>query len=103
MFGVEDPETLLKYDNQRVLQAVKLIKDKRCGYLKSRTYAYEIPQRNYIFREEETSPTTPLEVIFVSLIIGVHEGREVHTFDAPGAYLHASLPGNKEVIMKFEG
>ena len=39
VFGVEDPETLLKYDNQRVLQAVKLIKEKRCVYIKSRTYA----------------------------------------------------------------
>ena len=33
----------------------------------------------------------------------VHEGRVVQTFDVPEAYLHASLPYDKVVHMKFEG
>ena len=36
-------------------------------------------------------------------MIDAHEGRLVHTFDVPGAYLHASLPDDKVVHMKSEG
>ena len=36
-----------------------------------------------------------------SLIINSHKVRAVHNFDVPGAYLHASLPGKKKVIMKI--
>ena len=32
-----------------------------------------------------------------------HEGIAVHTFNVPGAYLHAALPGDKVLHMKFEG
>ena len=35
-------------------------------------------------------------------MIVAHEGREVHTFDVPGAYLHASLPDDKVVNMQLE-
>ena len=47
--------------------------------------------------------TIPLEVLFVSLIIDARERRAVPTFDVPGAYIHASLPDDKIVHMKFEG
>ena len=54
-------------------------------------------------REETTSPTITLEALFSSLLIDAHEGRAVQTFDVPEAYLHASLPYDKVVHMKFEG
>ena len=47
-------------------------------------------------------PTIALEALFVSLLIDAHEGRSVQTFDVPGAYIHASLPDDKVVHMKFE-
>ena len=53
-------------------------------------------------REEATLPTIALEALFESLIIGAHEGSAVHTFDFPGAFLHASLHDDKIVNMKFE-
>ena len=36
-------------------------------------------------------------------MIDSHEGKAVQTFDVTGAYLHASLPDDKVVHMKFEG
>ena len=35
-------------------------------------------------------------------MIDAHEGRAVHTFDIPGAYLHTSFPDDKVVHMKCE-
>ena len=48
-------------------------------------------------------PTITLEALFVSLLIGAHEGIAVHRFNFTGAYLHSSLPNDKVVRMKFEG
>ena len=48
-------------------------------------------------------PTIYLKVIFTTLLITAHGVKAVHNFDVPGAYLHASLSGNKKVLIKFEG
>ena len=36
-------------------------------------------------------------------MIDAHEGRAVHAFDVPGAYLQISLPDDKVLHMKLEG
>ena len=87
----------------RALRAVKLIKEKRSSKIKGRMCAYGSLQHTYIPKEEATSPTITLEALFSSLLINAYEGRVVHTFDVPGAYLHASLPYDKVAHMKFEG
>ena len=61
------------------------------------------PQLTYIPQEEETSPTITLEALLLSLFIDTHEERELQTFDFPVACIHASLPGDKVVHMKFKG
>ena len=40
---------------------------------------------------------------FTTLVIDAHEERDVATFDIPGAYLHAEMPADKEVILKLRG
>jgi hypothetical protein len=37
------------------------------------------------------------------MIIDAQEGRAVHTFDVPEAYLHADLPKEKRVLLKLTG
>ena len=32
-----------------------------------------------------------------------HEERDIATFDIPGAYLHAEMPSDKNVILKLRG
>ena len=49
------------------------------------------------------SPTVSLEGLFTTLVIDAYERRDVATFDIPGAYLHAEMPEDKEVIMKLKG
>ena len=53
--------------------------------------------------ESVASPTLQLEALFLSLIIDVFEGRDVAIFDIPGAYLHAEMPEDKVVLMRFRG
>ena len=53
--------------------------------------------------ESVSSPIVSLESLFFTLIIDEHEGRNIATFDVPGAYLHAEIPKDKRILMKFRG
>jgi len=81
---------------------VNLIKIKRCGKVKGRTCADGNVQRNYVPREEASSPTLSNEALMCLLLINSFENREVAVFDVPGAYLHADIPESKFEILKIE-
>ena len=48
-------------------------------------------QRNYVPREEATSPTIKLESLIMSLLVDAKEKRDVATVDIVGAYLLADM------------
>ena len=89
---------------KQALEAVNLIKQKRCGKVKFRSCANGSEQWKYLTEDENiSSPTLQLESLFISLMIDVYEQRDVAIFDIPGAYLHAEMPKDKVVLMKFRG
>ena len=99
-----DPDTLSLLQKKMALNAINLIKEKRDGTIKGRTCADGSKQRQYL-REDESvsSPTVSLEGLFATLVIDAYEGRDVATFDIPGAYLHALMPKDKQVLLKLKG
>jgi hypothetical protein len=103
VFGPQPHNSLTNQEKSRALRAVNLITKKRCGKIKGRTCANGRSQRNYITKEESSSPTISLELLFTTLVIDAHEKRAVQTFDIPGAYLQSPLPEGKTIFMKFEG
>ena len=103
VFGAVDSDKIDMGEKKKVLRAINLIKEKRCGQIKGRTVADGSQQRKYVSRDETTSPTMSLQALFATLIIDVQEGRKVQAFDVPGAYLHAEIPKDEKIYMKFEG
>ena len=104
VFGCIDPRDLTLEDKKRALEAVNLIKKKKCGKFKGRTCANGKKQKKYLKHGESiASPTVSLEAIIGTLLIEVREGRDVAIFDVPGAYLHAEMPGDKKLLMVFRG
>ena len=88
-----DPKTLTEEEKQQALDAVNLIKEKRTGEIKGRTCANGSKQHLYLKENESVaSPTVSLEGLITLLIIDAYEGRDVSSFDVPGAYLHAIMP-----------
>jgi hypothetical protein len=72
--------------------------------VKGRTCANGKKQKLYLKEGEMyTSPTVSLEGLFASLIIDVVEGQKVAIFDVPGAYLHAEMPSEKQLLMTLRG
>ncbi len=97
-------EDLSPEDKQKALEAVNLIKEKRCGKIKGRTCANGARQRRYVKDDEHfSSPTAALESIMTTLVVDAYENRDVAIADVPGAYLHAKFPKNKKVILKLVG
>ena len=66
-------------------------------------YKWEKQKRYLKTNESILSPTVSLEVLSGTLIIDVYEERDVAIFEVLGLYLHAEIPKDKHVLMKFRG
>ena len=102
VMGSLNPDSRTISQKKGALSAINLIKEKRSGKLKGRTCANVRPQRCYITKEDASSPTIYLEYSFTSLIVTVHEGRDVVIFDVPREYLNADMPEDKFILLKVE-
>ena len=86
------------------MDAVHLIKEKRNGEIKGRSCANGSKQRRYVKDGESfASPTVSIEALFTTLVIAGHEGRQVISFDVPGAFLQADMPDDKLVLLRLTG
>ena len=95
---------LTQKDKSDALEAVNLIKEKRCGKLNGCTCANGLQQRRYVKNEDYfSSQTASLESILMTLLIDTKEGRDIAVTDIPGAYLQAIFPPEKRVILKLNG
>ena len=76
--------------------------ERRCGTIKVRECAYGSKQSEYI-KEDTASTTVCLDSIFIIGVIEVIENWDVMIIDLPGAFLHADLEGDDQVLMVIEG
>ena len=77
---------------------------KRCGKLKARGCADGRPQREYITREQSSSPTVSLYALMGSCVMDAMEERKVITIDIPGAFLQGDWPQDEHPgYIMFEG
>ena len=64
-----------------------LLKQKRNGVIKVRGCAHGRKQRAYTNKEEASSPTVAIELVLLSCVNAVMEGRDFATIDIPGAFI----------------
>ena len=69
---------------------------KRCGKLKARGCADGRPQREYITKEESSSPTVSLYALMGSCVMDAMEEHNVITIDIPGAFLQGEWPQDEQ-------
>ena len=81
-----DTHTLTLQEKVKALPAVNLIKEKRNGDIKGRTFINGSKQRKYLKQDESiASPTASLESLITTSLIDAYKGRDVATYDIPGA------------------
>jgi hypothetical protein len=93
---------LTRKQKRGALRAISVIKEKRCGKLKSRTVGDGSVQRDLYTKEETASPTISTDALTMSIMIDAMERRDVATTDVAGAYLHAKMRDFALLIMEGE-
>ena len=79
------------------------LKRKRTFAVKARGCANGRSQREFISKEESSSPTVSTYALFISRAMDAMEGRQVVTCDIPGAFLQADWPEDNNCYLKFDG
>ena len=100
-------DSLNQTEMKRALESLIFLVEKRDGTIKSRHCANGSTQRDYMSREDVSSPTVSTEATLLTATIEAHEGRDVATCDIPNAFVQTELDsqdkdGNR-TIMKIRG
>ena len=70
-------------EKQRAMESLIFLTEKRDGRIKARACANGSSQREYINREDATSPTAATESILITATIDAKENRDIMTADIP--------------------
>jgi hypothetical protein len=96
-----DPKSLTYSEKKAALQYLMFLKEKRNGVIKGRGCADGRKQREYIAKEDASSPTVAIESVMLSCTIDAKEGRDIATADIPGAFLQSDM--DEKVHMRLDG
>jgi hypothetical protein len=94
-------------ERRKAQQALMFISEKRDKTVKGRMVYNGKPTREWLSREDASSPTAALESIMLTAVIDATEHRDVMTCDIPNAFIQALMPevkdGDERVMMKITG
>jgi hypothetical protein len=94
-------------ERKRALESLIFLVEKKDGTVKARHCANGSTEREYMQREEVSSPTVSTESVLLTAVIEAQEGRDVTTCDIPNAFIQTDVQtedsdGNR-TIMKIRG
>ena len=72
---------------KRALESLIFITEKKSGELKARHCTNGSPQRQYINREDVSSPMVSTELMMMTAVIEAYENQDVRTGDIPNAFI----------------
>ena len=98
------PEELTREEVKRALPYLMFLKRKRCGKIKGRGCADGRSQREFISKDQASSPTVSLYALMLSCVIDAIQRRDVATVDIPGAFLQTPMPEDEDPVhLKLTG
>ena len=87
-----------------VLESHMFLKLKRDGKIKGRTVAGGNKQRDYISKEDASSPTVATESVLLTCIVDAEEERDVTVVDIPNAFVQTEVEDEKDMaFIKLRG
>ena len=78
-------------EKKRAMESLLFLVEKRDGSIKARHCANGSTQREYMSREEVSSPTVSTESTLLTSVIEAEEGRDVGTCDIPNAFVQTEV------------
>ena len=95
---------LTEHQRLMLLESHMFLKLKRSGDVKGRTVAGGNKQRDYISKEDASSPTVAVESVLLSCIIDAEEGRDVATVDIPNAFIQTQVEDEQDqCVIRLRG
>jgi len=95
---------LTQQQKDMVLESHIFLTQKRTGEIKGRTVAGGNKQRNYIDKEDASSPTVATESVILTSVIDAVENRETAVIDIPNAFIQTVVTDKeKRVIIRLRG
>ena len=89
---------------QTVLESHMFLKEKRDKSIKGRTVAGGNKQRDYISKEDASSPTVATESVLLTCIVDAQEERDVAVIDIPNAFVQTRVEDEKDMaFIKIRG
>jgi hypothetical protein len=104
MFKPKHWRELIQVQRQTVLESHMFLKQKHDGDIKGRTVSGGNKQRDYISKEDASSPTAATEAVLFSFIIDAEEGRDMAVVDVPNAFVQTRVENEKDMdFLKIHG
>ena len=95
---------LTEEQRKMVLESFLFVTRKRSGELKARKVAGGNKQRDFVSKEEASSPTVSNDSTILSCTINAKEHRQVATIDIPNAFIQTVVEDDKrKVIVRISG
>ena len=101
-FKPVDVRTLTEQERKKALESLIFLTEKRDGNIKVRACANGSKQRQWMTKEDTSSPTVSLPAVLATAVIDAYEGREVAVIDIPNAFVQTENVG-EVVHMKIRG
>jgi hypothetical protein len=80
------------------------LKEKRESEVKGRTAAGGNKQRDFVSKEEASSPTVATETVSLTCIVDAEERRDVAAVDVPNAFIQTRIEIEKDMVfIKIRG
>ena len=92
-FEPVDVKSLSDEERKRALESLIFLTKKRDGRIKARACANGSKQREWMSREESSSPMVSLPAVVLTSVMDAHEGREVAVIDIPNAFVQTENSG----------
>jgi hypothetical protein len=86
---------------KRMLSYSLYLKLKQCGDFKAQGCAERRPQYLYKSKEDKSSPTVAVGMVFFTSVVDARKCQKVIMLDLPGALMHSKM--DELVLMKLEG
>jgi hypothetical protein len=91
LFRPKHYHELTPQQKSRVVESFQFFKEKSNGRLKDRLVLGGNVQRDYISKDEASSPTANTEAVIITCIIEAKENRDVATADCPNAFCNVVI------------
>ena len=96
VFEPINPSDLTYEERKKAMESLIFLTEKKNRILKARTCANGSIKRNYIAKDDASSPTVSTDSVLITKAIEARQKRDIPTADVPNAFVQTEIPKPKK-------